>query len=125
MLKYRANNNILNTCYPECDIHISGERVTVREFTFLEGLRAARMAHRLLADLAALFKEAGANPGFFALTGVFSEHEKELLGLVSIATGRDTEWLKGLPKSEEQQLLMAFWAVNWPFFVNRLAQHLG
>jgi hypothetical protein len=120
MLKYRANDNILNTCYPECDIYISGERITVREFTFLEGLRAAHTAHMLLADLAALFKEVEATPGFLAIAGILGEHEKELRGLISIATGRDTEWLKELTESEERQLLMTFWAVNWPFFVNRL-----
>jgi hypothetical protein len=124
MLKSKANDNILTTCYPEYDIYIGGEWVTVREFTFLQGLRAAQIAQMLLADLAVLFKETEANPGFFAITGIFGEHEKELLGLISMATGRDTKWLRELTESEEQQLITAFWTVNWPFFVNRLIPKL-
>jgi hypothetical protein len=106
----------------------SGERVQVKELTFLQGLKAARRAGPLLEDLAQLFeRELGAEDagedeglGLADLGAVFAGHEDVLLELLAMSTGRSTEWLAALGDADGQAVLMTFWAVNSDFFVRRL-----
>lgn len=108
--------------YPEQTLSIEGERITVREFTFIEGLRAGHIASSLLADLAALFESGGARPSRMALAVIFARHEETFLYLLSMVTGKDTDWLRELSDGDEQRLFTAFWMVNQAFFSHRLIE---
>ena len=100
-------------------VEVAGETVTVREFRYLEGLRAAAVARPILAALRELMDEFDtmAPESIDALIG---EHHDAWVQLLAMSTDKDPEWVKGLPDREGLELSMVFWRVNGPFFTRRL-----
>jgi hypothetical protein len=102
-------------------IEVGGERLVVREFGFVEQLRAAPIAAPIVVDLARVFDgDESREPSMAELEAVFGTHYQAFLELLALATGKDLAWLQGL-KRDAYPLLMAFWSVNSGFFVERLA----
>jgi hypothetical protein len=115
----------LEILFPEREIAIDGERIVLREYTFMEGLRIGREHAALLADLRDLFLGAGgeASPEIEidALTGVLAAHAGSLVALMALASGREPAWIESLSDAHGQDLLMAWWGVERDFFGRRLA----
>lgn len=103
--------------FPDETLPIAGERVTVREFRFAEGLRAIALARPILAALREI-PEGDDNPEL--VDQVLADHLDAWLALIAMSTDKDVEWVKGLPDADGQSLAMAFWRVNGAFFMRRL-----
>jgi len=110
--------------FPERTLTIGGEPVTVREYSFAEGLRIAASHRALLADLAGLFlprEGQAADVDLADLQAVLGARVEQVLDLIAMATGREVAWLAALSDSNGQDLLLTWWAVNLAFFTRRLA----
>lgn len=105
--------------FPEYVITIGGEDVTVREFTFMEGIRFGRRVEPLIVGMeyAALDNQTGLE----MLGGMLVDHEELMLELMATACDRDVDYVAGLSDSDGHELMMTFWAVNRRFFLRRLA----
>jgi hypothetical protein len=101
------------------EITIGGETIMVREFRYLEGLKATAIARPILAGLRALI-EARADFAPEALDALISEHHEAWLALISMSTGRPVEWIATLNDKAGIALSLTFWSVNGPFFTRRL-----
>ncbi len=104
--------------FPDEFVTIEGEAVLVREFRYLEGLRAIALARPLLNSLAELLE--GSEIDALALDGLIAEHYTAWIELISISTAQPAAWIEGLSSREGQLLSMTFWRVNARFFMERL-----
>lgn len=95
----------------------TGEEVTVREFRFLESLRAAKIARPIIDDLAALFRAADdpADVPYLDVLGVFAAHPEALITLLEMATGRTD--IADVSTEDGYRLIDALWGANQRFFV--------
>lgn len=115
------DTNDLDVLLPDRDIEIGGEQVTVREFSFVQGLKAEPLVRPMVADLQALFAEdADEVVEFSRLAEVFGRHAEAFLGLIALSCGRPSDWLERLSDGDGQLLAMTFWTVNSRFFTRRL-----
>jgi hypothetical protein len=107
--------------FPDETLELSGEQVTVREYRYLEGLRASVVARPILAGLRELIEACeGREIDPEALDELIGEHAEAWVGLIALATGRDPQWIKSLSDGDGLNLSLAFWRVNGPFFTRRL-----
>ena len=93
----------LDALFPDRDVPVrdpdTGEAaaLTVREFRFLEGLRAQTVARPLVQAWAALAPGDGELADAGAFEAAMAEHAETWLALLALATGRDAGWLARLP----------------------------
>lgn len=104
--------------FPDEMVTVEGEELLVREFRYLEGLRAIALARPLLQGLAELLE--GGEIDALGLDGLISEHHQAWIELIAISTGKPQAWIEGLRDRDGQALSMAFWRVNSAFFMRRL-----
>ena len=115
----KARDNDAAILFPDETVEIDGEQVTVREFRYLEGLRAAALARPLLAGLREIIEtDDDIEPE--ALDALIGEHTDIWVQLIAMSTGLSAERIGELSDRDGVTLSMAFWRVNGPFFTRRL-----
>ena len=90
--------------------------LTVREFRFLEGLKATADARPFIEDYAALVGD-GPEPevaGSLEIAALLGKHDALWLELTARACGRETRWLARL--ADALALRDAMWSANGAFF---------
>ena len=105
--------------FPEAELMINGELITVNEITYMQGMRLHNSIQPMIDDMATAF--AKENPGLPLIAGVFASHNQLLNEMILMTTGKDEDWLLSLNDEDGQALLMTFWIVNSGFFTRRLA----
>jgi len=97
--------------------------VTVREFRFLEGLRAQAepAAAALLAELAALLDAGGGDLPVAEVQAVMGRQALGWCELLATACRRPRSWLERLSDGDGQRLSAAMWTANRDFFSERIA----
>ena len=112
------NDATAEILFPDRPVPLSsGIEITVREFRFLESLKAAKIARPIIDDLAALF-HAAADPAdvpYLDVLDVFAAHPEPLVTLLEMATGRAD--IGELPTEDGYLLIDALWGANQRFFV--------
>ncbi|OBS10785.1 DUF6631 family protein [Acidihalobacter prosperus] len=115
----QASDNEAEILFPDRQIEIGGEIVTVREFGFKEGMRLAPIAQPIIDSMGAeVEKEAG--PSMQALNDALYAHPDQMVQLMAAACDRPVEWIDALSDSDGLDLLWLFWGVNARFFTRRL-----
>ena len=110
--------------FPDVALTLStGESVTVREFRYLEGIRAAGLARPILDRLRQLHAEATSTPAL--IETLLIEHWEAWSTLLCIVCDRDRAWLEHQGDQDGMALTMAFWQANSGFFLRRLAWTQG
>ncbi|MFA7666458.1 MAG: DUF6631 family protein [Burkholderiaceae bacterium] len=116
--------NDLDVLLPDRELAVGGDTVTVREFTFLQGLQAEALVRPMIQDLQALFgaEDDGADEAleFASMAEIFGRHAEAFLTLIATSCGKSREWVAGLSDHDGQILAMTFWSVNARFFTRRL-----
>lgn len=109
----------LDVLVPERTIQVNGEKVTVNEIGFVDGLRLQAHVAPVVAAIVKAMQDADEAPTYGAIVAVFGQHWESTLELICTATGKDRAWLDRVPSPEGELLLMTFWTVNAGFFINR------
>lgn len=115
--KGAAGANDLSILHPDQTMEIAGQTLSVREYRHVEGLQLRARYKPFFEALYALFNVEGASPGFDEIAELMVEHEDAMLGLVSASAGVPREWIKQLDDQDGDALMLAWWAVNSPFFI--------
>lgn len=105
--------------FPDMELSIKDELITVREFSFLQGIKTQAIAAPFIKGLSAFFDDEN-EATFEKMQAVFSVHIEALIELMAISTGKSEQWISELNDTDGQALLMTFWSVNKAFFINRL-----
>lgn len=117
----------LAVLFPDVDVQVrdpeTGERVTleVREFRFLEGLRAQALARPFTGALAALIADRRFEEIDAALIAeVMASQAEAWVRLVALACDREPEWVSALADADGDALSEAMWSANGRFFTRRV-----
>lgn len=115
--------NELEILVPERDIEIAGTAITVREYSFIEGLKL-RSKMQPLID--ALYKSitATAMPELEDIIIILSEQNELIVELVAQSAGVEIDWIEELGQEDGYRLMLTWWAVNGPFFVSTAVQRV-
>ncbi|MEE8128191.1 DUF6631 family protein [Candidatus Vondammii sp. HM_W22] len=104
--------------YPDKTIQIGGREVTIREFSFRDGLDLGPMIAGLMA---VLDKTVGDGSDLSGLFDALYQYPDVLEHMLLKSTCQDKTWLDGLCSADGDMLVMTFWGVNAGFFTRRLA----
>ncbi|RRQ20702.1 DUF6631 family protein [Thiohalobacter thiocyanaticus] len=108
----------VSVLFPDETLELSGEQVTVREFRFTEGIRAAQIAQPILGALRSLIDQDKITTE--ALDSIIADHVDVWTQLISMSTNLTEERITSLSDKDGVALSLAFWRVNGPFFTRRL-----
>ncbi|MYE01468.1 MAG: hypothetical protein F4Y03_09335 [Alphaproteobacteria bacterium] len=116
----------LEALFPDRDVTVrdpdTGEDVTltVREFRFLDGLRAQVLARPIVEALAGIAEDPAAIDAP-AVADVLGQHAELYLQLIALAIkARDPDWFARLRDVDGDAVSMAMWEVNSGFFMRRV-----
>ena len=101
-------------------VEIKGQRLSVREFTFRQGLEAAPVARPIIQALQELVTAEGEEADAFEIADLMAAHPDAWFQLVARACDCDPEWVAGLPETEGMHLSLVFWRLNAAFFMRRV-----
>lgn len=118
-----ATGDELEILVPERDIEIAGVAITVREYSFIEGLKL-RSKMQPLID--ALYKSitATAMPELEDIIIILSEQNELVVELVAQSANVAVSWIEELGQEDGYRLMLTWWAVNGPFFVSTAVQRV-
>ncbi|WKE65074.1 hypothetical protein PVT67_15635 [Gallaecimonas kandeliae] len=109
----------LETLFPDAEIAIAGRDITVREYSFVQGLRLRASIQPLLAGLAKLTAKPENTP-IDAILDLMAEHHDQVLDLIAASAGVERAWIEQLGDADGQALAFTWWRVCGPFFVRQL-----
>ena len=106
--------------FPDRQAKIGGRLVTVREYTFSEGLLLAPAAKPFLDSLYSLVTAGGSAPTLEQINDVCSLHAAVVLDLVAKSADVERPWIDTLNEEEGDLLLLMWWTANSGFFIRRV-----
>lgn len=106
--------------YPDREVSIAGEKIVMREYGFVEGMRLHPLYAPMLHELAQIAGRDGVD--LSALQCVIGAHADDVSTLIATACDRDVAWVRGLNDADGQQLFLTWWLVNKDFFIRRIVQ---
>lgn len=120
--KEAAGADDLEILNPDFELSIDGEKITVKEFRFFEGLALRAQAQPFFDDLYALLGQPGGPPPSFDdfEVGLLAKHESLVKAMVAISTGKSVEWIESLGDEDGEALMLTWWQVNSGFFIRRV-----
>ena len=118
----RGGDAETDVLYPDDQLVIDGQSVTLHEYTFAEGLKATAIARPLLARLTVLVNDQDEiNIKINDLLTISQDYPDEWIGLLALATGLEVETIAHLSDADGSLLSARAWQVLLPFFGRRLA----
>lgn len=116
-----AADNPLEDLYvamPDVPLKLAGRELTVREYRFIDGMRARAKAAPLIAALQTLTESGDAgDAGLESYLDLLARHDALVRELMADSIeGADEDFIDGLSAADGEQLLMAWWTVAGRFF---------
>ena len=105
---------------PDQAVTIAGERVVVREFRYVEGMRLAAKIEPLLERLRALMESDEEPDDQQVYDRLVNADPDAMIDLMAQACDHPREWVEALGDEDGMFLANAFWRANRGFFVRRL-----
>lgn len=119
--KTASRGGDLDVLFPDRDIEIAGETVTVRELRFEEQIQHHALLNRVTEDLAAIPLDAlESGEGVNLLLDAIFRNWESLRPLVALSVGRGEDWVRNLSGQDGETLVLVWWAANQGFFIRRL-----
>lgn len=111
----------LATLAPDGEITIAGEKIVVREYRFMEGLRLKVTARPFFDGLYDMLggdqpRQDDKPPSFEDVLALVVENEQIVAGMVATSVDRPLDWLEGLSEADGDALMLTWWSVNSGFF---------
>ena len=118
-VKAEDGESDLAILYPERRARIAGRVVVMCELTFAESLRLGGTIAALVEAMGGVALRSELHD-LDALRQVFAERYQEVLALTAASCHEPLEWISALSAEDGEQLLLLWWAVNSPFFLQRV-----
>lgn len=107
--------NDLTILHPDQELLVNGAKVTVREYSFIEGLQIRARHKPFLNALYDMLRVNALPPE--AVLDVVAQYIDDVTELVALATGLPEADIRTLDAATGEYLLLVWWSVNGPFFV--------
>ena len=113
-----AGADDLDVLCPDRDLHLQGEQITVREYSFAQGLKLAPQLSLLTAALEQIASSDDSDDSLMEVA--FAGEADAVLDLMAASCGKSRAWVEALPDDDGRALMFTWWLVNKDFFVRRL-----
>lgn len=110
----------LDILYPDRELKLSGETITVRELAFAQTLRMEASMAPLIQAFIDLPTEGDGERVTAQLWALFGEHAHAWIGFMAAACGKSRDWVEQLSDADGRTLSMTVWSVNAAFFTRRV-----
>ncbi|OOF65127.1 DUF6631 family protein [Rodentibacter sp. Ppn85] len=115
----------LDILYPNRDITVGGETVTVKEYTLLQQMQHHAKFTPFVAGLRAILGDGSPDDiKFEQIMQALSDNYHDIIELVAISTGKTPAFIANLEAKEGEDLILLWWAVNSDFFTRKAVQPL-
>ncbi|AIL06545.1 DUF6631 family protein [Stenotrophomonas maltophilia] len=104
----------------EGQVRVAGQQLSVREYTFAEGLFIQATARSFLEDLYGVFKPGSTVPSFEQVSAICARNADVILDLMAKSANVERSWVESLAEAEGELLMLAWWRVNSGFFIRRV-----
>ncbi|MBN5004530.1 hypothetical protein JY447_10725 [Stenotrophomonas maltophilia] len=104
----------------EGQVRVAGQQLSVREYTFAEGLFIQATARSFLEDLYGVFKPGSTVPSFEQVSEICARNADVILNLMAKSANVERSWVESLAEAEGELLMLAWWRVNSGFFIRRV-----
>lgn len=100
----------------EGQVRVAGQQLSVREYTFAEGLFIQATARSFLEDLYGVFKPGSTVPSFEQVSEICARNADVILDLMAKSANVERSWVESLAEAEGELLMLAWWRVNSGFY---------
>lgn len=116
----------LEIMYPDVTLSIAGREITVREYRFLDGLRARAKGKALIDALEPMISSGAAvEAGVEDYVDMLAVHHDVVVDLMADSvSGADRDWIDSLDMEDGLVLMHAWWGVCGRFFIRVVAARL-
>lgn len=115
-----AGNEELEILMGEGQVKVADRQLSVREYTFAEGLFIQATARGFMDDLYGVFKPGSTVPSFEQISEVCARNADVILDLMARSANVERSWVESLSEAEGELLMLAWWRVNSGFFIRRV-----
>lgn len=121
-----ASADDLSVLMPDVPLELAGRKLLVREYRFIDGMRARVKAKPFIEDLETLVKDgAAADAGIEDYIDLMAKHDALVRELMAESIdGADADFIDGLNADDGYALLITWWGVAGRFFVRVVAGRL-
>lgn len=109
---------VVSALQPDATVTIAGKKITVREYGYFEGARVAHKARAFIADMTAAC--GGRALSYAAVRRLIGVHEDVAVAIAAQAADVETDWVRGLSRTELDLFFSTWFAVNASFFVQEV-----
>lgn len=113
----------LEILYPEAELTVAGRAITLREYTFVQGLKLRAKIQPFLNGLSKLTATPELTP-LESILDLLADYQDSVLELMSVSANVEVEWIKRLNDEDGQLLAFTWWRVCGPFFVRQLQSRM-
>lgn len=119
--KAKPSVNEAEVLFPEQQVSVNGETITLREFSMMEEIRLSVKAAPIIEALRKASFEKDTDISQADLEKVFAENELVFKELLATACDQSVEWVEEVGGGREgAALFFTFWSVNRSFFLDRM-----
>ncbi|HHA2393227.1 DUF6631 family protein [Stenotrophomonas maltophilia] len=115
-----AGNEDLEILMGEGQVKVADRQLSVREYTFAEGLFIQATARGFMEDLYGVFKPGSTVPGFEQVSEICARNADVILDLMAKSANVERSWVESLSEADGELLMLAWWRVNSGFFIRRV-----
>ncbi|EHN5173256.1 hypothetical protein KI912_003112 [Salmonella enterica] len=112
----------LDVLFPERELRLAGENVTIREYTLKDTLTLHTVLMPVVDALAAVTETTWAS--YETVETVLAAHHEAVIVLVAHSIDRAPAFVAGLSGTEGMTLMDWWWSVNRHFFMNAVIRRL-
>ncbi|MDP8171615.1 hypothetical protein QJU96_10005 [Pasteurella skyensis] len=114
----------LNVLFPDLDLKINGEKITIKEYTLMQQLQHRDKLMPFVESIRSTLSEDEAEFNLDALIACLSEHSENVIELIALSINKPSDYVANLTGEEAENLMMAWWTVNSDFFTRKAVQPL-
>lgn len=105
-------------------VHVPVEQreLTIKEFSFGQSLRLEPVVSPLVEAMSDAITDED-RLDWQKIMGTAGKHPEIVGQLLAESTGEDREYIEALDDRSGRMLVLAFFKVNWDFFIDRLVAH--
>ena len=103
---------------PDVVITVGGQKVTVREYGFFEGLEVAARGAVFIAAMHDISRDGELR--YDRIRRLFGVHQDVVIGIAAQAANVQADWVRGLDREDAEVFMSTWFGVNSRFFVNEV-----
>lgn len=107
---------------PDITLTIAGREITIREYSFFDGLEVAHRASAFIADMHDTCRDGELR--FDRIRRLFGKHRDVVVSIAAQAAGVEPDWIAGLDRTDAEVFMSTWFGVTSGFFVHEVVMEM-